>query len=128
MPLNNMSQLPVQQSKPTWWREFTTKVQRAYLALRTPASLPVHVVQLPNGILLDLHSNTIVVSGELNIHSTGTMRLSSDEHVILNSGGGKDSRGETQGIWLNAVLDDDGLPVEIAGEIEVDHGDIGECS
>jgi hypothetical protein len=90
--------------------------------------LPAQIVQMQDGILLDLRTNQIIVTGDLSFHSTGTMRLSSDQHVILESGRGKDVRNETQGIWLNPVLDDDGLPIEIAGEIEVDDGDIGESS
>lgn len=94
-------------------------MQRAYLALKTPANTPINVIQLSDGLLLDLHSNRIVVSGDLNLHTTGTMRLSSDEHVIFESGGGLDERGEVQGIWLNPVVDENGSPIEVADEIEV---------
>lgn len=117
-----MSQLPAQQLKRTWWHSLVTKTQRAYLALRTPASMPISVIQLSDGLLIDLKTNRLVVQGDLNLHTTGTMRLSSDEHVILESGEGTDSRGETQGIWLNPVVDEHGNPYEVADEIDMEDG------
>jgi hypothetical protein len=120
MPLNSMPQLPAQQLKTSWWQTLVNKTQRVFLALRTPANLPINVIQLSDGLLIDLQSNRLVVLGELSLHTTGTMRLTSDEHVIIASGCGTDERGEIQGVWLNPELDESGQPYEIPDEIEIE--------
>ncbi len=96
------------------------RTRKAYLAFKSPPTLPSTVIQLSNGVMLDLASNQVIVEGDFSLHSTGNIRLSSDEHVIVESGRGFDDRGEVQGIWLNPVYDDSGQPIEVADEIELE--------
>jgi hypothetical protein len=98
-----MEQLAVQDHAP-WWRTLGQRMQWAWLAFTAPSMTPV--VTLEQGIQLDLRSRTIVIPGDFHLHSRGTMRLTSDEHVIVHSGV---ERGGF--IFFNTPEDDRGNPI-----------------
>lgn len=70
------------------------------------------VIKTANDVLIDLEKRKIIISGDFHMHCTGDLRLSSDKHILLNSGEGYDSTvGERWGIWLNSDTDSRGKPI-----------------
>lgn len=55
----------------------------------------------------------ISLKGDFTLHTSGTLKLESDQHVILSSGRGKEERaGYRHSVWLNPDLDTEGRPVQ----------------
>ncbi len=91
-------------------------------AFTMPMNNPI--IKLENGILIDLANKHIVIPGEFSLHSQGNFRLSSDQHIIINSGQGYEGREDYRySIWLNSSLDECGRPIKennaLEGKIDV---------
>jgi hypothetical protein len=101
----------------SWFSDLGQRLRWAWTAFRAPSVEPV--VYLADGVQLDLVNRRIFVPGELHIHSGGTMRFTSDSHVILRSGV------ENGGcIWFNTREDEFGNPIrepEPAPQLEHHH-------
>lgn len=70
------------------------------------------VIQLENGLLVDIENKRLVIPTDFHIHTEGTLRLSSDKHILINSGDGFDPiLGTRWGIWLNSDVDNNGEPI-----------------
>jgi hypothetical protein len=128
-----MNQLQTQ-SKPTLWQRLFQRIGLAARAFMAPLDSPR--IQLKNGTILDLSTNTVIVNGAFTLHSTGELCLSTDEHLILLSGRTPEERpGYQHSIWLNPDFDDKGRPVqddfdliEVSEECHEDHGSQTQCS
>jgi len=72
------------------------------------------VIRFSNGVEFDLESNRVVLNEPTHIHAKETLRITTDKHLILNSGQiqvpGK-PEGYPYGIWENTQLDDNGDPI-----------------
>lgn len=81
------------------------------------------VLKLDNGLLVDIENKRIVIPTDFHIHTEGTLRISSDKHVVINSGDGYDPNiGTRWGIWLNSDVGNDGEPIgEGSPLLEVEH-------
>jgi hypothetical protein len=70
------------------------------------------VLKLDNGLLVDVTNRRIIIPSDFHLHTQGTLRISSDQHVLINSGEGYDLySGRRWGIWLNTEVDNNGEPV-----------------
>lgn len=113
-----MNQLVI--AKPSFWQRLKLAAQ----VFRAPVLKPV--VELQNGMKLDLQTGQLIIPGEFNIHATGTLRLTSDEHVIIQSSRQPEDRpGYRYSVWLNPDLDDMGRPLMDEKPLLEDHSD--EC-
>jgi hypothetical protein len=71
------------------------------------------IIELKNGVILDLNQGKIKISGDFHIHATGDFHLTSDKHIIMQSGYGQiDTRiGAPYSVWINSELDHNGIPI-----------------
>src|SRR5690606_16189146 len=126
MPLINMSQpLALDVAKETWWEALVRRCSWAVKAFKTPNYYPPQI-SLGNGTLLNLENGAIVVSGDLTIHATGSIKFKADQHLVLQSGQTPEERpGYLHSIWLNPEYDSEGRPVEQADILEIEEFDDG---
>lgn len=116
-----MSEQPtlIAKAKPSWWSELFERCKRAVVAFRTPYE--VTTVRFDNGLVLDLANKCIVVPGDLTIHATGDFTLSSDKHVIIQSGCDPEEReGYVHSVWLNPSFDEQGRPIKEEDDILIE--------
>lgn len=93
-------------------------IQRFKLALQVLVA-PRHVVMAPADQLIsyDPIQRRLVIQGDFQIHSTGNLYLTSDQHVILSSGNADGDY--THQIHLNPVLEEeDTIHVDQQGSIK----------
>ena len=124
MQLENMNKPPVlaQTSKPSIWTVFVERCRRAVVAFSAPYS--ISEVKFDNGMVVDLTTKSLVIPGDLSIHTTGNLTFSSDQHVIIKSGCTPEERdGYVHGIWLNPSLDEHGRPIMEDDDIEYEDFD-----
>lgn len=73
------------------------------------------VIQIGNsGVTLDLRKNKIVLTQETHIHCTENFTISSDKHLMLDSGRNieGDREGYMNGVWINTDKDHLGRPIQ----------------
>lgn len=62
--------------------------------------------------MFDLESKTLHLPADYRIHSTGSLTIASDKHLLFNSGRTPEEReGYLHSIWFNADLDEQGRPI-----------------
>lgn len=66
-----------------------------------------------NGVEIDLNRRLVVVSEPFNLHCTENLKLSSNKHVLLESGQGTEHRRPNYlySVWINSPTDQYGDPV-----------------
>lgn len=64
-----------------WFKEFAQRLVWASRAFVADGANPV--IKLENGISLDLSQNRIILEGDLSIHVTGNMSLTSDGKMTV---------------------------------------------
>lgn len=104
--------------KPSWLARLYQRASWAVKAFNATSLSPV--IALENGLLFDPTRNLLIINGDCQIHSTGSMRISARKHVILQSG--QDDEGDRPGylnsIWFNPELDDENRPIDLDADIE----------
>jgi len=68
-----------------WFKEFSQRLVWASRAFVADGANPV--IKLENGISLDLSQNKIILEGDLAIHVTGNMSLTSDGEMTVRGFG-----------------------------------------
>ena len=93
-------------------QEFTWRCKLAMLAfVQAPSLEPI--VKLKDGSYIDLSKKKIVLTGDIHIHCEGNLKLSSDKHILIESGRTKEERnGYLHSIWFNAKEDEQGRPLK----------------
>jgi hypothetical protein len=93
---------------------FKSLLQRckwALSAFNAQAASPC--ITLHNGIILDLTSNRLVIPSDFHLHTSGNLKFSSDQNIIISSGNGEDiTRSKyVYGVWINSEEDHLGRPL-----------------
>lgn len=90
---------------------FLTRIKTSWKILTSPA-LPAQV-ELAPGVKLNLTDHRIVIAGDFEIATQGTLTISAGKHLILQSARTPEERpGYLHSVWLNPDLDDQGRPVK----------------
>lgn len=64
-------------------------------------------------VLVRKQGKKFFIGGELEVHASGNIRLTSDQHIILTSGNTREDRpGYRHSIWLNPELDNLRRPIQ----------------
>lgn len=73
------------------------------------------IIDLGGGVIIDIKNKKIIIPDGFNIHSSGTLKIETEKHLILSSSEKPTGEnGMVYSIWLNPDLDDNGNPIPAA--------------
>lgn len=82
---------------------------------RLRAAIQAFIHPAPPPLRFDAATQRWVLEGDLAVHLTGSLRLSTDKHIILQSGRTPvpGRPGYVHGVWTNPPLNAEGQPVRL---------------